>query len=99
MQHITEPQLLEFYYCGMRTGYSYREIKGTIPERKTEIYNCEYCPNYHVVPQVDNVKETAINEYSTFINELTQTKPINLSVKHDYEPSPLTDAIIIRSID
>jgi hypothetical protein len=102
LQNISEPQLLEFYYCGMRTGYSQRQLKKQAVEGKTTVYNCEYCPSFHEIPVEDNVKETAKSEYAKIIHRFSRTETINIVVADTptkYEPSDLTDSIIIRGIN
>jgi len=48
------PQLIEFYNCGMRTGYPNprqavigKAAKMGFPIEEIKVENCAYCPGYH----------------------------------------------------
>ena len=89
--NITRPELLEFWYCGLREGYHHLKRK-QIPVG-SKLYICKYCPSSHIIPDVndeDKMAKYAYEEYLMLLDHLNIDYP-------KYIPSVETEKIIIRS--
>ena len=77
----TEPELREFYLCGIRTGYD--SVKSAEKEAKHwanhTSYNCEYCPGVHHVNgeallSSERLNSLAIEHWNKFNVKLEEYK-------------------------
>lgn len=74
----TDEQLLEFYLCGMRTGFpTAKDAKAK--HVNSDIIQCIYCPSFHVSPHHEN-KHEAVEEANKAFAKLIESLNENSTV-------------------
>ena len=100
---VTDNQLVEFYLCGLRTGFESRKQAAKF-DNSTEasIIKCDFCPGFHSVPK-HNDHETLIldarNEYRKLLEKTNGTTQNKTTIVEPQVVTVSTDVIIIRSYD
>lgn len=63
----TQPELREFYLCGIRTGYSNpaQALRAAEQWDGHAAYDCEYCPGHHHVKADALHSHEKLNDYAT----------------------------------